>query len=121
MSTRLSPLPLCNPPLRLLIPHLLPHPGPVVACLPRRPNENKKGPDRPDPSKRSLRRTFAHGGQAFERFVTMAKRPQPPAPAQGQRSPAVEPTDVQVFPRDLGPLFTERPLIQGESEADYDL
>ncbi|ANY79514.1 hypothetical protein BB934_15845 [Microvirga ossetica] len=51
----------------------------------------------------------------------MAKRPQPPASAQGQRSPAVEPTDVHVLPRDLGPLFAERPLIQGESKADYDL
>jgi hypothetical protein len=51
----------------------------------------------------------------------MAKRHQPPAPAQDQHSPAVEPTDLHVLPRDLGPLFTERPLIQGESEADYDL
>lgn len=51
----------------------------------------------------------------------MAKRPQAPTPAQDQRSPAVEPTDLHVFPRDLGSLFTDRPLIQGESEADYDL
>lgn len=51
----------------------------------------------------------------------MARRPQPPTPAQDQHSPAVEPTDIHVFPRDLGPLFSERPLIQGESEADYDL
>jgi hypothetical protein len=59
--------------------------------------------------------------QAFDRCFTLAKRPQPPAPAQSQRSPAVEPTDVHLLPRDLGPLFAERPLIQGESEADYDL
>jgi hypothetical protein len=51
----------------------------------------------------------------------MAKRPQPPAPAQDQRSPPADATDVHALPRDLGPLFAERPLIQGESEADYDL
>jgi len=51
----------------------------------------------------------------------MAKRPQPPASAQDQRPPPVEPTDVRVLPRDLGPLFAHRPVIQGEAEADYDL
>ncbi|MBL0406262.1 hypothetical protein JKG68_20080 [Microvirga aerilata] len=33
----------------------------------------------------------------------------------------MQPTDVHVLPRDLGPLFAHRPLILGESEANYDL
>ena len=51
----------------------------------------------------------------------MTRRSKPSAPTQPQRSPAVEPTDVHVVPRDLGRLFTDRPLISGESEFDYDL
>jgi hypothetical protein len=51
----------------------------------------------------------------------MAKRPNPPAASPAQPAPTVEPTDVHVLPRDLGPLFTVRPLIQGESAADYDV
>ncbi len=61
------------------------------------------------------------GVQAFERVFTMAKRPQPPAPAPKQGAPAADPTDLHVLLRDLGPLFAERPLIPGEAEADYDL
>lgn len=51
----------------------------------------------------------------------MPNRPKAPAPLPDQRTPTYEPTDLRVLPRDLGALFAERPLIQGESEADYDL
>jgi hypothetical protein len=47
---------------------------------------------------------------------------------EGQPAPAArylidaqdEAVDVRVRPRDLGTLFAEAPLIQGENEADYD-
>ncbi|MBM1172037.1 hypothetical protein [Microvirga arabica] len=45
-------------------------------------------------------------------------RPQPAARHPGATRGAI--TDVQVRPRDLGPLFAKPPLLQGESEADYD-
>ncbi len=50
----------------------------------------------------------------------MPDKPRPDTSPSYRGDIEVSSADVRVLPRDLGPLFAQPPLIQGESEADYD-
>ncbi|WP_404290599.1 hypothetical protein ACD578_02600 [Microvirga sp. RSM25] len=50
---------------------------------------------------------------------TLAEPPANAPPVEAVKAPS-DPTDIQRFPKDLGGLFAKRPLVLGESEADYD-
>jgi hypothetical protein len=50
----------------------------------------------------------------------MFSQSKPAAPLPPPRNTARPDSDLRVLPRDLGSLFAQRPLIQGESEDEYD-